>query len=172
MGRTAQTGQKYKGSGDVATILVSLDSEKPALSSFAPRYGDAWTVLCDYKGWDSKPARDYGVKSIPSAFVFDAVGRMRLGPSLEWMSAEMVEDLRIEAARAKKHEPAVAPVAPLPAPAPAGVQWTFHLKSGGRLKVVSYEEKEGKYLLKLAAGSTSVAKEDVDRIVKFDPAEK
>lgn len=161
----------------MATILVSLDSEKSALSSFAPRYGDAWTVLCDYKGWDSKPVRDYGVKSIPSAFVLDASGRMRLGPSLEWMSAEMVEDLRIEAARAKKRGPAAAPAVPLPAPAPSataatGVQWTFHLKSGGRLKVVSYEEKEGKYLLKLAAGSTSVAKEDVDRIVKVDPAEK
>lgn len=152
---------------------MSLDSEKAALSAFAPRYGDGWTVLCDYKGWDSKPARDYGVKSIPAAFVLDASGRMRLGSGLEWMSAEMVEDLRIEAAWAKRREPAAAPVVPPPAPAPAaGVQWTFHLKNGGRLKVVSYQEKEGRFLLKLAAGSTSIAREEVDRIAKFDPAEK
>ena len=162
----------------MATLLVSLDSEKAALSAFAPRYGDAWTVLCDYKGWESKPAKDYGVKSIPSAFVFDTAGRMRLGPSLEWMSAEMVEDLRIEAAWAKKRpgaarkepEPA-APAPPAPA-APTALQWTFHLKSGGRLKVVSYEEKDGRYLVKLAAGSTTVAKEDVEKIVKFEPGEK
>ena len=43
------------------------------------------------------------------------------------------------------------------------------LISGGRLKVVSYEKKNGKYRLKLAAGSTSIDTDLVDRIERIEP---
>jgi len=49
------------------------------------------------------------------------------------------------------------------------VKWTFQLKNGGKLKVVSYEEKDGKFVIKLAAGSTTVSKEDVESITPIDP---
>ena len=51
-----------------------------------------------------------------------------------------------------------------PKSAKAEIRWIFHLASGGRLKAVSYEEKGDKYAIKLAAGSTTIPMEIVDRI--------
>ncbi len=164
----AQAGKKHKAAGDVATIAVSLDRDKQALAGYAKSLGPDWTILCDYKAYETRPAKDYGVDAIASTFILDPAGKIRLTPTLDAFEEWMVEDLRIEAFWAKKRAAEPPPAeAPKPAPAPA-VQWIFHLKSGGKLKVVSYEEKDGKYLLKLAAGSSSVPRESVERITKAD----
>jgi serine/threonine protein kinase len=47
-------------------------------------------------------------------------------------------------------------------------RWEFHLKSGGKLRVISYEEKDDKYVLKVAAGTTTILKEGVEKIEKYD----
>jgi hypothetical protein len=66
-----------------------------------------------------------------------------------------------------------APVAPPPPPPPkpaplAEIKWVFHLKSGGRLKVVSFEEKGDSYVIKLpAGGTTTISKDAVEGIVKY-----
>ena len=69
----------------------------------------------------------------------------------------------------KRNKPAG--VKPVPAPGAsalrtttAEVKFIFHLASGGRLKAVSYEEKGDKYAIKLAAGSTTIPMDIVDRI--------
>jgi hypothetical protein len=174
----AQLGQKAKAAGDVATIAVSLDKDKPDLAAYAQRLGKDWTVLCEYKGYESRSAKDYGVTGVASTFVLDGRGRLRLGDNLYWLSADYVEDLRMEAYWAKKRgAPAPAPAAAPPpaadaAPAAAEASWIFHLKSGGKIKAVSYTEADGKYVLKLQAGSTTVSKESVERISKVEPAAK
>jgi len=62
----------------------------------------------------------------------------------------------------------VAPPAAPPASPPAPIQWVFHLKSGGRLKVVSYEEKGDTYVIKLpGGGTTTISKEAVEGVVKY-----
>jgi len=174
-----QLGQKVKTNGYAVPLAVSLDSEKPALAGYAQRLGKDWTVLCDYKGYDSKAAKDYAVKHAPTTVVLDAQGRIRLGDSLSWLAQDYVEDLWMEAFWAKRRGlPAVGPVEPPttpPPPAPkaaAEVQWVFELKSGGKIKVISYEEKDGKYVLKLPTGSSTVSKEDVERITKVEPQGK
>lgn len=170
----AQVGKKHKGAGDVATIAVSLDRDKQALAGYAKSLGPDWTLLCDFKVYESRPAKDYGVDGIAGTFVLDPRGRIRLTSTLDAFEEWMVEDLRIEAFWAKKRAAEPPPAeAPKPAAAPAAaVQWIFHLKSGGKLKVVSYEEKDDKYLLKLVSGASSISKDAVDRITKADPGEK
>ncbi|HEX7896626.1 MAG TPA: hypothetical protein VF950_02625 [Planctomycetota bacterium] len=175
-------GQKMKATGDVVPIAVSLDYEKPPLVGYAQRLGKDWTVLCESKGYESRTAKEYGVRGLSRTFILDGRGRLRFGGSLLWSSDECVEDLRIEAFWAKKRgvaapatpaqpsaapNPASPPVAQ-PAPAANEAQWIFHLKGGGKIKVISYEEADGKYVLKLPTGSSTVLKENVERITKPD----
>ncbi len=56
-----------------------------------------------------------------------------------------------------------------PAPAVGGPPplWEFVLKSGGVMKVLSYEEAGEKYFLKLAVGTVAVAKAEVLKIIKL-----
>ena len=165
--------KKYAEGGDVATVAVSLDTDKAALNNYAKQL-TGWSVLCDFKGWDSRAAKDYAVKGVPGTVLIDARGRIRLGESLDFVSDRFIEDLRLEAFWAKKRSAAPAadaskPADPAAPPAATTVKWLFQLKSGGKLKVVSYEEKDGKYVLKLAAGSTTVSKDDVETIAPVDP---
>lgn len=142
----AQLGQKAKASGDVATIAVSLDQEKPALAGYAQRLGKDWIVLCEYKGYESRAAKNYGVNGVPATFVLDGLGRLRLGESLSWLAQDYLDDLRLEAFWMKKRglaPPVTAPPAAGPPPPTAAapeVQWIFHLKSGGKIRVLSFEE--------------------------------
>jgi hypothetical protein len=54
----------------------------------------------------------------------------------------------------------------------AEVRWIFLLKSGGQVRVVSYEEREGKYYLKLPAGQSVIEKDGVQQIQKAPAKEK
>ncbi len=59
------------------TILgVSLDSRKAAWKDAIRQDGLAWPEVSDLKGWDSKPAADYGVEALPSNFLLDPQGRV------------------------------------------------------------------------------------------------
>ncbi|HUX84465.1 MAG TPA: TlpA disulfide reductase family protein [Chitinophagaceae bacterium] len=59
------------------TILgVSLDSRKAAWTEAIRQDGLTWEEVSDLKGWDSKPAADYGVEAIPANFLLDPQGRV------------------------------------------------------------------------------------------------
>jgi hypothetical protein len=47
------------------------------------------------------------------------------------------------------------------------VHWVFHLSGGGKIRAVSYSEKDERYSIKLMSGSTSVPKESVLKIEKL-----
>jgi len=175
-GKVLPLARKYAEADDVASVAVCLDTDKSALAGQV-RQLTGWSVLSDPKGLESRAAKDYGIRGIPGVVLIDARGRIRLGESLGFVADQFLEDLRLEAFWAKKRGAAPAAEAPNAGDAPAApatpstsaVKWIFQLKNGGKLKVVSYEEKDGKYQLKLAAGSTTVSKDDVENIAPFDP---
>jgi peroxiredoxin len=175
VGKLLQMSKKVADADDVALVAVSLDADKTTLGGLTKQL-TGWSVLWDPKGVEARSAKDYGIKGIPGAVLIDARGRIRLGESLGFVADQFVEDLRLEAFWAKKRGTAPAVAAskpdgapPSPASAQAGVKWLFLLKNGGKLNVVSYEEKEGKFLLKLAVGSTTVSEDDVVSITPVDP---
>ena len=180
MGRTAQLGRKYKEAEDVALVMVSLDRDKTQLEGFVRQLRESWTVLSDYKVYDTRPARAYRIGGVPSTIILDARGRIRQGYGFGWSAESIIEYLRVEAfwkkrrgaavanGKADSDKPSADPTPPPTKPAKAQVRWIFHLKSGGKLKVVSYEERDGKYALKLTLGSIAISKDAVDRIVPFD----
>jgi hypothetical protein len=63
--------------------------------------------------------------------------------------------------------PPPAPASPPPPPPATEAAWIFIMKSGGQLRVASYEEQGEKFILKLTSGGRSaISKDDVLRIQK------
>jgi peroxiredoxin len=86
--------QKFKDKN--FTILgVSLDSKKEAWEQAIQKDGLSWTHISDLAGWESIPARDYGVQSIPANFLIDPTGKVVArdlrGPALEAKLAEVLQ---------------------------------------------------------------------------------
>jgi peroxiredoxin len=55
---------------DVEVVMVSLDTDKKALQDFASDF--PYTLVCDYKKWDTQAAKDYYVSSSPTIFLLDS----------------------------------------------------------------------------------------------------
>ena len=194
-GEMERLGKKYKDIDDVATIIISLDTDATRVAKFATAVKETWTVLCDYKGFDTRPAKSYKISNGSAVIITDSQGRIRQGPGFRWKADRVVQDLRMETywkARRKKEAIAVqaaekqakkdrimeerkAAAAKAKSSgtalrsSTAGVRWLFHLENGGKLKVVSYEEKDGDYVLKLAAGGTTIPAYKVTRIEPIEP---
>lgn len=67
---------RYKGDG-LATVGISLDTDRAALADFLKRNGMDWPHYCDEKKWQCPLARIYGVSSVPMAFLIDRRGVVR-----------------------------------------------------------------------------------------------
>jgi len=86
--------QKFKDKN--FTILgVSLDQKKDKWQEAIAKDGLTWTHISDLAGWESIPARDYGIQSIPANFLVDPSGKIVArdlrGPALEAKLAELVK---------------------------------------------------------------------------------
>lgn len=86
--------QKFKNKN--FTILgVSLDQKKEKWQEAIAKDGLTWTHISDLAGWESIPARDYGIQSIPANFLVDPSGKIIArdlrGPALEAKLAELVK---------------------------------------------------------------------------------
>jgi len=57
-------------------ISVSLDTKKEYWLKAIKADKLTWTQLSDLKGWDAKPALDYGVEALPSSFLLDKNGKV------------------------------------------------------------------------------------------------
>jgi len=67
------TYQKYHKSGfDI--IGVSLDQEQKSVVTYTQATGMTWAQYFDGAGWDNKIAKQYGVNSIPMAYLLDKHG--------------------------------------------------------------------------------------------------
>ncbi len=78
------------------TILgVSLDQKKDKWQEAIAKDGLAWTHISDLAGWESIPARDYGIQSIPANFLVDPSGKIIArdlrGVELETKLTELVK---------------------------------------------------------------------------------
>ena len=63
---------------EVEVVMVSLDTDKKALEDFASDF--PYTLVCDYKKWDTQAAKDYYVSSSPTIFLLDSNNKIILRP--------------------------------------------------------------------------------------------
>ena len=78
------------------TVLgVSLDTKKEKWEEAIAKDGLSWMHISDLAGWESIPARNYGVQSIPANFLVNPEGvivaRDLRGPDLEAQLAQLVK---------------------------------------------------------------------------------
>lgn len=60
--------EKYHDKG-FEIVGISLDSDEKRLENFIEENDMPWPQLCDGKGWDSKLAKQYGIRGIPAVFL-------------------------------------------------------------------------------------------------------
>jgi peroxiredoxin len=63
---------------EVEVVMVSLDTDKKAFEDFASDF--PYTLVCDYKKWDTQAAKDYYVSSSPTIFLLDSNNKIILRP--------------------------------------------------------------------------------------------
>ena len=63
---------------EVEVVMVSLDTDKKAFEQFA--YDFPYTLVCDYKKWETQAAKDYYVSSSPTIFLLDSNNKIILRP--------------------------------------------------------------------------------------------
>jgi peroxiredoxin len=63
---------------EVVVVMVSLDIDKKALQDFASDF--PYTLVCDYKKWETQAAKDYYVSSSPTLFLLDSNNKIILRP--------------------------------------------------------------------------------------------
>ena len=82
------------GGADFEIVGVSLDQQKTRLDAYLSSADIRWPQYFDGQGWGNAVAQQYGVSSIPTAFLLDRDGRIRgrgmRGPDLEFAIAEAI----------------------------------------------------------------------------------
>lgn len=63
---------------EVEVVMVSLDTDKKAFEDFASDF--PYTLVCDFKKWDTQAAKDYYVSSSPTIFLLDSNNKIILRP--------------------------------------------------------------------------------------------
>ena len=58
-------------------VGINLDEDKAAMEAAAKRVGMPWTQAHDGKGWEGDLVKRFGVRSIPSTWLFDRTGKLR-----------------------------------------------------------------------------------------------
>ncbi len=78
--------QSWKNKSNMEIVFISLDNDKSKYDTFIK--GFPWISSCDFKGWESKAARDYFVMSSPTMYLLDSNNIIMLKPiSPEQVSA-------------------------------------------------------------------------------------
>ncbi|MBN9380466.1 MAG: TlpA family protein disulfide reductase [Chitinophagaceae bacterium] len=72
----------YDSSGhrDWEVLAVSIDTNQQAWTNAGAGGGFGWINYCDLKGWDSGPAKDYGVFATPQFYLLDRQKRIIARP--------------------------------------------------------------------------------------------
>jgi len=63
---------------EVSVVMVSLDTDKKAFGEFASDF--PYTLVCDYKKWETQAAKDYHVSGSPTIFLLDSNNKIILRP--------------------------------------------------------------------------------------------
>lgn len=67
---------KEYGPKGVNIIGVSLDKDIEKMKKIAKEKGFDWPQVCDGKGWNSPPVKEWGVKGIPDTFILSPEGKV------------------------------------------------------------------------------------------------
>ena len=69
----------WKSKKDIEVVYISIDTDKEA---YKTAYQNApWQSYCDYKGWDTKAAKDYFVYATPTYILLDKDMKILVHPS-------------------------------------------------------------------------------------------
>ena len=69
----------WKSKKDVEVVYISIDTDKEA---YKTAYQNApWQSYCDYKGWDTKAAKDYFIYATPTYILLDKDMKILVHPS-------------------------------------------------------------------------------------------
>ena len=64
---------------NVEIIYISIDTDKTA---FETAYKNApWQTYCDYKGWETKAAKEYYISGTPTYFLLDVDNKILVRPN-------------------------------------------------------------------------------------------
>jgi thiol-disulfide isomerase/thioredoxin len=84
--KVVETYKKLRERG-FEIIGISLDQDKEAMESALKKMDMTWPQHFDGKGWQNEIAQSFGIRSIPSTWLFDKKGKLRehglRGPELE-----------------------------------------------------------------------------------------
>ncbi len=58
--------------GQLEMISISLDTSQKVLNDFMGTHNFQWTTICQFGGWDSPLAKEYGIHSTPTLLLLDA----------------------------------------------------------------------------------------------------
>ncbi|MFK5857051.1 MAG: thioredoxin-like domain-containing protein [Bacteroidota bacterium] len=68
----------WKAKG-LEVIFISLDTDEKSFNEFTEKL--PWLSYCDFKGWESKPAKDYYIFSTPTMFILDKEKNILIRPN-------------------------------------------------------------------------------------------
>lgn len=68
----------WKKKNNLEIIFVSLDTDKNEYANFIKDF--PWLSSCDFKGWETKAARDYCVFATPTMYLLDANNTIKIKP--------------------------------------------------------------------------------------------
>ena len=68
--------EKYGGRQDFLMLGISLDRSEAQVRDFAKEQKLGWPQAFEGRGWDSGPARTFGVQAIPATFLIDKEGKI------------------------------------------------------------------------------------------------
>lgn len=87
---------KFKTADGFEVLSVSLDTDKARWKSAIAQDKLSWKWHgCDYKKWDSAPAKAYGISSIPTSYLVDENGII-VAKSLRGLALDMAIDKHVE----------------------------------------------------------------------------
>ena len=69
----------WKSKKDVEVVYISIDTDKDAYKT--AYQNTPWQSYCDYKGWDTKAAKDYFVYATPTYILLDKYMKILVHPS-------------------------------------------------------------------------------------------
>lgn len=83
--RVQQTAAKFS-SARLQAIAVSLDRDRSSLDEVIRGHALRWPIAFDGKSWESPVVRSFGINALPTCFLLDRQGRLRVvnpGSTLE-----------------------------------------------------------------------------------------
>jgi len=70
--------QSKMPSGSFDLIAISLDKNKKQVASAWKQIGAPWPLICDEKGWESPLVRSVGINALPTTWILDRDGVLRV----------------------------------------------------------------------------------------------